>query len=129
MKRAKPLGSTKILPRRLPPDRKTPMPKSRPATTPARKAAKGMPCLMNVANVCNYDNATTVLGLALIERLRAIANPGVRLSFEASRADHVAAQLERVVGPEGRVDLFLTPAQQPRVNALAPGASPVCSSR
>lgn len=48
------------------------------------------------------DNATIVLGLALIERLRSIANPGIRLSFETSRADRIATQLER-----GDVDLLI----------------------
>lgn len=42
------------------PSRK-PMRKSRPKMTPERKAARGMPCLLNVANVCNGDDATTVL--------------------------------------------------------------------
>ena len=45
------------------------------------------------------DNATVVLGLGLIERLRASAGPSVRISFRNSDADQIAAQLERD-GPE-----------------------------
>jgi hypothetical protein len=30
-------------------------------TTPERQAARGQPCFMNVANVCNYNLETTVL--------------------------------------------------------------------
>ncbi len=48
------------------------------------------------------DNATIVFGLALVERLRAGAGPGIRLSFETARSDRVLAQLER-----GAVDLLV----------------------
>jgi hypothetical protein len=54
MKRT-PLKQSKILPRKVPMARK-----SKPSTK-ERKAARGMPCLFNVAGVCNYDAATTVL--------------------------------------------------------------------
>jgi len=48
------------------------------------------------------DNATVTLGLALIERLRTIASPGIRISFETPRGDQVAARLER-----GEIDLLI----------------------
>jgi hypothetical protein len=56
MMRSKPIkASTKILPRK-------PMrTKSRPKMTPERKAARDKPCLLNVANVCNYDPQTSIL--------------------------------------------------------------------
>jgi hypothetical protein len=67
MKRSAPLKPSKILPRRelqrsTPLVAKSPMKKSaRPKMTAARKSAKGRPCLLNVADVCNHDPATTVL--------------------------------------------------------------------
>jgi hypothetical protein len=51
-----PLKQSKILPRKVPMLRK-----SRPKMTPERKAARGKPCLFNVAGVCRGNNATTVL--------------------------------------------------------------------
>lgn len=48
------------------------------------------------------DNATIVLGLALVERLKATAGPGIRLSFQTARGDLIAAQLER-----GDIDLMI----------------------
>lgn len=48
------------------------------------------------------DNATVVLGLALIERLKATAAPGIRLSFQTARGDLIAGQLER-----GDIDLMI----------------------
>ncbi|WP_036840606.1 LysR family transcriptional regulator [Pleomorphomonas oryzae] len=48
------------------------------------------------------DNATIVLGLALIERLKGIAGPGIRISFQTARGDIIAAQLER-----GDIDLMI----------------------
>lgn len=56
MKRSVPLKQSKILPRRVPIARK-----SRPPMTAERKGARGMPCLLNVANVCTYDKSTTIL--------------------------------------------------------------------
>lgn len=47
------------------------------------------------------DNAVVVLGLPLIERLREVAGPGIRLSFARGRGD-VASLLER-----GEVDLLI----------------------
>ena len=47
------------------------------------------------------DNATVVLGLSLIERLRDSAGPGIRLSFARGKAD-VATLLER-----GEIDLLI----------------------
>lgn len=41
--------------------RKTPMRKRSRKTTPERQAACGMPCMLNVAGVCNYNVETTVL--------------------------------------------------------------------
>ena len=41
--------------------KRSPMRKKSRKTTPARQAARGMPCLMNVAGVCNYNPETTVL--------------------------------------------------------------------
>lgn len=38
-----------------------PIKRSRPKTTPARKAAEGKPCLVRLPGVCNGDPATTVL--------------------------------------------------------------------
>lgn len=35
--------------------------RSTPKMTPARKAARGQPCLINVAGVCNHNPETTVL--------------------------------------------------------------------
>jgi putative nuclease YbcO-like protein len=35
--------------------------RSRAALTPQRRAARGKPCLLNVAGVCNYDKDTTIL--------------------------------------------------------------------
>jgi hypothetical protein len=46
---------SKILPRKVYPTR------ARPHMTPERKAARAQPCLFNVANVCNYDETTTIL--------------------------------------------------------------------
>jgi putative nuclease YbcO-like protein len=60
MKRKAPLKPSKILPRREL-TRSEPMKKSRKASTPTRQAARDKPCLLNVAGVCNYDTATTVL--------------------------------------------------------------------
>jgi hypothetical protein len=59
--RKKPLVS-KILPRQtVTLKTRAPMRTRAPKSTPARRAAKGMPCLMNVAGVCNDDRETTVL--------------------------------------------------------------------
>jgi hypothetical protein len=55
MKRSGPIKPSKILPRKVYPTR------SRPKMTPERKAARNQPCLLNVANVCNYNAETTVL--------------------------------------------------------------------
>lgn len=41
--------------------KRTQMKRSRPKSTTERRAAKGMPCTMNVSGVCNYDPETTVL--------------------------------------------------------------------
>ena len=48
------------------------------------------------------DNATIVLGLRLMERLRDEAGSGVRIAFQAARSDVVATQLER-----GEVDILI----------------------
>lgn len=40
---------------------KSPMRKSRPRTTAMRQSARGMPCLLNVAGVCNHNPETVVL--------------------------------------------------------------------
>ena len=48
------------------------------------------------------DNATIVLGLPLMERLRDEAGSGVRIAFQAARSDVVATQLER-----GEVDILI----------------------
>lgn len=48
------------------------------------------------------DNATIVLGLALVERLRETAGSGIRLAFRGARADTIAGDLER-----GDVDLLI----------------------
>ena len=60
------MKDSKILPRRelkrsTPLVAKAPMKRSRKPSTPARKSAKGQPCLLNVADVCNYDRRTTIL--------------------------------------------------------------------
>ncbi|WP_158817820.1 LysR family transcriptional regulator [Methylocapsa sp. S129] len=55
-----------------------------------------------VFSIAASDNATVVLGLALIERLRETAGPGVRVSFRNSSADLIAAQLK-----SGEVDLLI----------------------
>lgn len=55
MKRGGPIKPSKILPRKVYPTR------SRPQMTPERKAAKNQPCLLNVANVCNYNTETVSL--------------------------------------------------------------------
>lgn len=52
--------------------------------------------------IATSDNAVIVLGLPLIERLRAVAGPGVRIGFQAARTDAIAAQLER-----GDIDLMI----------------------
>lgn len=49
------------LARKTPLRAKAPMRKSRTRTTAMRQSARGMPCLLNVAGVCNYDHATVVL--------------------------------------------------------------------
>jgi len=41
------------------------------------------------------DNATTVLGSALMEKLPEIAGPGIRIGFQNSDQQHIATQLER----------------------------------
>lgn len=56
MKRSTPLKPSKILPRKVPMLRK-----SRPHMTPERKAARGKPCLLNVAGVCVYDETRVSL--------------------------------------------------------------------
>jgi len=48
------------------------------------------------------DNATVVLGVALIEHVQKIAGPGVRVSFRTPSADLIASQLEG-----GEVDLLI----------------------
>lgn len=48
------------------------------------------------------DNATIVLGLTLIERLRAVAGPGIRVSFQNALGEAVGTQLER-----GDIDLMI----------------------
>lgn len=53
-------------------------------------------------SIAASDNATIVLGLPLVERLREIAGPDVRIAFQTARADLIAAQLER-----GDVDLLI----------------------
>jgi hypothetical protein len=59
--RTKPLVS-KILPRQtVTLKTRAPMRTRAPKSTPARRAAKGQPCLLNVAGVCNYNAETTVL--------------------------------------------------------------------
>lgn len=50
------------------------------------------------------DNTTLVIGLPLVKHLRDNVGPGVRLSFQPSRAGAVGAQLER-----GEIDLLLGP--------------------
>jgi putative nuclease YbcO-like protein len=40
---------------------RAPMRKRSRKTTPMRQGARGQPCLLNVANVCNYNPETTVL--------------------------------------------------------------------
>jgi hypothetical protein len=53
---------SKILPRQtVTLKTRAPMRTRAPKSTPARRAAKGQPCLMNVAGVCNYNTETTVL--------------------------------------------------------------------
>ena len=48
------------------------------------------------------DNATVVLGLPLMQRLKAAAGPGVRIAFRTSDATRVAEQMER-----GEIDLLI----------------------
>jgi hypothetical protein len=63
---------SKILPRpsvSLKP--RAPMRSRSPKSTPARRAAKGTDCVVNVAGVCNYSTETTVLA-----HLRWLANCG-----------------------------------------------------
>ncbi|MEJ2631264.1 MAG: LysR family transcriptional regulator [Acidihalobacter sp.] len=48
------------------------------------------------------DYATVVFGLTLIERLRAVAGRGIRISFQNVRTDAIGAQLER-----GDLDLLI----------------------
>ncbi|MDE1147510.1 MAG: LysR family transcriptional regulator [Azospirillaceae bacterium] len=48
------------------------------------------------------DNGTVVVGLALMERLRAVAGPGIRLSFHTPDRIHIQGQMER-----GEVDLII----------------------
>jgi hypothetical protein len=43
------------------PMKRSPMRKRSRKSSPMRIAARGMPCLMNVAGVCNYNQETTVL--------------------------------------------------------------------
>ncbi|WP_259781553.1 LysR family transcriptional regulator [Aestuariispira ectoiniformans] len=55
-----------------------------------------------VFNIAASDNSTITLGVFLVERLRDIAGPGIRIAFQTARADLVAAQLER-----GDVDILI----------------------
>ncbi|MDG3441936.1 LysR family transcriptional regulator [Nitrospirillum amazonense] len=48
------------------------------------------------------DNSTVAVGLGLMERLRAVAGPGIRLSFRAPNAERVLGQMQR-----GEVDLLI----------------------
>lgn len=48
------------------------------------------------------DNATVVLGLPLMQRLKAAAGPGVRIAFRTPDATRVAGQMER-----GEIDLLI----------------------
>lgn len=48
------------------------------------------------------DNATIMLGLPLVEQLRATTGPGIRISFRALLGDRIATDLER-----GEVDLMI----------------------
>jgi len=48
------------------------------------------------------DNATTLLGLPMMQQLSAVAGPGVRLAFRVAQADRIAQQLEA-----GEIDLLL----------------------
>jgi hypothetical protein len=49
------------LARKTPLRARSPMRRSRPKSTPARKSAKGMPCMVRLPGICNGDPATTVL--------------------------------------------------------------------
>jgi DNA-binding transcriptional LysR family regulator len=53
-------------------------------------------------SIAASDNATIVLGLPLVERLRVTAGPGIHIAFQSARSDAVASQLER-----GEVDLLI----------------------
>lgn len=53
-------------------------------------------------SIAASDNATIVLGLALIERLRSSAGPGIRVAFQNIRNDLIGAQLER-----GDIDILI----------------------
>lgn len=53
-------GAAKAIEAMAIPKRKA-MKRTRSASTPLRKSAKGEGCTMNVAGVCNYDSSTVVL--------------------------------------------------------------------
>jgi DNA-binding transcriptional LysR family regulator len=53
-------------------------------------------------HIAASDNATSLLGLPMLQRLSDRAGPGVRLAFRALQADRIAQQLE-----QGEVDLML----------------------
>lgn len=76
---------SKILPRKSPMLRK-----SRPKSSPERKAARGKPCLFNVANVCNYDSATVVL-----VHLRWLGNCGTGAKPSDYQAVHGCSECNR----------------------------------
>jgi DNA-binding transcriptional LysR family regulator len=53
-------------------------------------------------HIAASDNATTLLGLPMMQQLSAVAGPGVRLAFRAAQYDRIAQQLE-----QGEVDLLI----------------------
>jgi hypothetical protein len=89
MKRAQ-LKPSKILPRRVPIERNAPMKSTRKASTPARRAAKGQPCTMNVAGVCNYDVATSVLA-----HFRWLGDCGTGCKPNDTQAAHACSECNR----------------------------------
>jgi DNA-binding transcriptional LysR family regulator len=55
-----------------------------------------------VFQIASSDNATVVVGLAAIERLRREAGPGIRVAFRSADARTIAEQMER-----GQVDFLV----------------------
>ncbi len=59
-------------------------------------------CDERAFQIAASDNATVVLGLPLMQRLKAVAGPGVRVAFRIPDASRVAEQMER-----GEIDLLI----------------------